>query len=360
MRFHLEMEVEKNVERGTVSRGGAPRGDEELRRGREVQGRGPRPERRRGSSRRSCQDVRYGLRALCARTRRSPLAAIVTLALGIGANTAIFSVVNGVLLQSLPYGGGERLVRLRADAPGANIEDAGFSPLELADYRAQTRTLRRASSEYHSMWFVLLGGKEPERVQTGVVSANFFDVLGVKPLLGRTFRKGEDAHGAEAVLVLSYAYWMRELRRRSRRSSAASFADERPPAHGRSACCPRSRATRTRTTSTCPSPPARSASNPRLENNRREPDASASSARLKPGVTLAAARTDLDDGRGPPRSTRVSRGVSRRAGSIVTPVSLREEMTQGGAAHVPDPPRRPSASCSSSPARTSRTCRSRG
>ena len=136
-------------------------------------------------------------------------AAILTLALGIGANTAIFSVVHGVLLQSLPYGGGDRLVRLRVDAPGAGIEDGRVLG------RPSRATCRRARAafpdvvEYHSMWFVLLGQPEPERVQTGVVSASFFDLLGVRPILGRTFLPGEDKHGAEAVLVLSHDYWMR-------------------------------------------------------------------------------------------------------------------------------------------------------
>ena len=107
------------------------------------------------------QDVRYGLRSL----RKNPgyaAAAVLTLALGIGANTAIFSVVHGVLLQSLPYGGGERLVRVRVDAAGAGIQNGQFSPLEIVDLRERTHSLA-AVSEYHSMWFVLLGRPEPVR-----------------------------------------------------------------------------------------------------------------------------------------------------------------------------------------------------
>ena len=155
------------------------------------------------------QDVRYGLRAL----RKNPgyaAAAVLTLALGIGANTAIFSVVHGVILQSLPYGGGDKLVRIQVDAPGAGIEDGAFAPLEIADLQNLSRSFT-GIAEYHSMWFVLLGRPEPERVQTGVVSAHFFDLMGVKPILGRTFAKGEDQHGAEAVLVLSHQYWMRSF-----------------------------------------------------------------------------------------------------------------------------------------------------
>jgi putative ABC transport system permease protein len=151
------------------------------------------------------QDARYGLRTLT----KSPgftLVMVLTLALGIGANTAIFSVVDGVLLRPLPYASGDRIVHLAQPAVG--VEDAGFSPLEIADLRAQSQTLDDVA-EYHSMPFILIGENEPLRVQTGVVSAQFFDMMGVRPLLGRAFRKGEDAVGAEHVMVLSYEFWQR-------------------------------------------------------------------------------------------------------------------------------------------------------
>ncbi|HEX9799930.1 MAG TPA: ABC transporter permease [Thermoanaerobaculia bacterium] len=150
-------------------------------------------------------DLRLGLRSL----RRSPgyaLAVVSTLGLGIGANTAVFSVVRGVLLRPLPYDGGERLVALRQSAPQLGATDLGFSVLELDDYRRQLERVE-AVVEYHSMNFTLLGGDEPLRVQTGVVSANYFDMLGVEPLLGRTFLPDEDELGAEAVLVLSHRFW---------------------------------------------------------------------------------------------------------------------------------------------------------
>lgn len=134
--------------------------------------------------------------------------AVLVLALGIGANTAIFSMVNGVFLQPLPYASGDRMIFLRQRAPRAGIESMGFSPLELEDYRRGAQSLD-ALVEYHSMSFILLGKPEPENVQAGVVSANFFDVLGVRPLHGRTFRPEEEAPGAEAVLVLSHGYWQR-------------------------------------------------------------------------------------------------------------------------------------------------------
>ena len=153
------------------------------------------------------QDVRYGLRSI----RQNPAfaaAVVLTLGLGIGANTAIFSVVNGVLLRPLPYGEPERLVVVHQSLSSPATPSLGFSEKELLDYRAASRTLEDLV-EYHTMAFTLLGGREAERVQTGVVSAGFFDFLGVSPLLGRTFRAEDDAPGADAVLVLSYDYWKR-------------------------------------------------------------------------------------------------------------------------------------------------------
>jgi putative ABC transport system permease protein len=155
------------------------------------------------------QDLRFAFRTL----RASPgftIAAVLTLGLGIGANTAIFSMIRGVLLRPLPYEDGERLIRLRQPAELAGVENAGFSPLEMGDYKAAARTLD-GLVEYHSMPFILLGQDEPRRVQTGVVSAEYFEVVGIKPLLGRTFRPGEDQNGAAPVLVLSYDFWRNQL-----------------------------------------------------------------------------------------------------------------------------------------------------
>jgi len=150
------------------------------------------------------RDLHFGLRIL----RKNPgftSLAILALALGIGANTALFSAVYGVLLKPLPYTNGTRLVLLQQEAKGTTTPELSVSVKELDDYRQQTHSFD-SLVEYHSMQFILLG-REPDQVKTGVVSANFFDTLGVKPLLGRTFRPGEDAIGAEPVLVLSYKYW---------------------------------------------------------------------------------------------------------------------------------------------------------
>jgi predicted permease len=150
-------------------------------------------------------DVRYGLRSLT----RSPgfaLVTILTLGLGIGANTAIFSLISGVLLKPLPYANADRLVLIQQSAPLAARPNVGVSVKELYDYREQAKDFDEIV-EYHGMSFDLLRRGEPDRVSTGVVSHNFFDVLGIKPILGRSFVAGDDAPGAEAVLILSYSYW---------------------------------------------------------------------------------------------------------------------------------------------------------
>jgi putative ABC transport system permease protein len=152
-------------------------------------------------------DTRYALRAL----RNAPaftLAAVVTIALGVAASTAIFSMVNGVLLRRLPLGVGDRFVHL--SQPSAQNEDEGFSVLEVRDLSANTQAMSGVA-EFHSMSFQLYGYGEPLRVQTNVVSDKFFDLLGVKPLLGRTFRPGEEAVGAPPVVVLTHKFWMNQF-----------------------------------------------------------------------------------------------------------------------------------------------------
>jgi putative ABC transport system permease protein len=132
--------------------------------------------------------------------------AILTLALGIGANTAIFSVVHSVLLRPLPYPQGQQLIFIRQQETKLGIPDIAFSVKEIEDYRSQNRTLA-GLVEYHAMSFTLFGHGDPERVRTGVVSANYFDLFGVQPLLGRTFLPDDDKLGAPPVLLLSYEYW---------------------------------------------------------------------------------------------------------------------------------------------------------
>jgi putative ABC transport system permease protein len=151
------------------------------------------------------QDVRYGIRGLLKNPGYAALA-VLTLGLGIGANTAIFSVINGVLLKPLPYEHGERLVVVRQSTPLTGQNQVGVAIAEYFDYRDQSQVFD-GLVEYHQMNFDLLNRGEPDRVSTGVVSHNFFDLLGIKPVVGRTFVAADDEPGAEAVLVLSHTYW---------------------------------------------------------------------------------------------------------------------------------------------------------
>ncbi len=153
-------------------------------------------------------DSRYALRTLV-KAPAFTIAAVLTIGLGIGASTAIFSMVNGVLLRRLPIGVGDRFIHLAQ--PSTRSNDEGFSVLEVAALNAATQSMAGVA-EYHSMSFQLYGHGEPLRVQTGVVSDRFFDLLGVQPLLGRTFRPGEEVVGAPPVVVLTHAFWMEQFR----------------------------------------------------------------------------------------------------------------------------------------------------
>jgi predicted permease len=151
------------------------------------------------------RDLRYAARSLS----RSPgyaLTAILTLGVGIGANTAMFSVVNGALLHPLPYQHSDRLIRILEETPKAGQPTVGVSIPETWEYRDRLRGVEDLV-EYHSMTFVLLDRGDAARVNTGVVSSQFFDVFGITPLYGRTFTKSDDLLGAEPVLVLGYEYW---------------------------------------------------------------------------------------------------------------------------------------------------------
>ena len=201
LQFHLDLEAKRLVEQGQTPDearrhartrfGGVDRVSEECRDQRGLLWLD-----------RTARTVRYAARTL----RRQPgfaLVSILVLGLGIGANTAMFSVIYGVLLKPLPYVDGDRLVLLQESAPRAGQDSIGISIAELYDYRQQL-TGFSGLVEFHQMSFDLLNRGEPDRVDTGVVSANFFDVLGVRAKLGRTFVDGDDDAGAPAVLVLSH------------------------------------------------------------------------------------------------------------------------------------------------------------
>ena len=153
------------------------------------------------------QDIRYGLRGLW-RHPGFTIVAACSLALGIGANTAIFSVVNGVLLNPLPYPQPEQLVTIHQSKP--NFEQGAMPYPNFRDVQKQNQTFS-AMAISRSFGFSLMGAGEPERVDARLVSADFFSVLGLKPLLGRTFMLGEDESGAGPVVLISENLWRRKF-----------------------------------------------------------------------------------------------------------------------------------------------------
>jgi putative ABC transport system permease protein len=154
------------------------------------------------------QDIRYSLRAL-AKSRGFVLTAVATLALGIGANTAIFSVINAVLLRPLPFDDPDRLVRLfeTEAAPGMYP----FAGPDYLDWQEQNQTLEAVSLCTWGRLCNVSGAGEPQSAIAVDTQANFFSVLGVRPLLGRTFAEGEDREGRNRVAILSFGFWQRHF-----------------------------------------------------------------------------------------------------------------------------------------------------
>jgi putative ABC transport system permease protein len=151
------------------------------------------------------KDLRYGLRSLWRRPGFSAIA-IVTLALGIGANTAIFSLVNAVLLRPLPFADADRLVMIWEDAAYAGFPRNTPSAANFADVKNQNHVFTDvAALDFRT--FNLTGDGEPQKVETRGVTANFFPLLGVQPAAGRWFAAEEDKPGANAVVILSNALW---------------------------------------------------------------------------------------------------------------------------------------------------------
>ena len=153
------------------------------------------------------QDIRYGLRML----RKNPAVtaiAVATLALGIGANTALFSVVNGVLLNPLPYYQPERLVALYASTP--EFRRSSISYLNFLDWQRENRSFE-ALGGFKGDSVNLTGIGEPQRLSTERVSATFFPILDVKPILGRVFTEQEDQLGGAPVALISEGLWKRRF-----------------------------------------------------------------------------------------------------------------------------------------------------
>ncbi len=154
-------------------------------------------------------DIRFGLRSLKSAPATTAIA-LLALALGIGANTAIFSVVNGVLLTPLPYPQPERLVLVMASNPKAGFSRFSLSPPDFDDYRTQSRSFEGVAAV--AMGSVNLTGRgEPEVLDEARVTADFFPVLHLRPFLGRIFRPEEDLPANNRVALLSYGLWQRRF-----------------------------------------------------------------------------------------------------------------------------------------------------
>ena len=151
------------------------------------------------------RDLRYALRTLL-RAPGFALAVVLTLGLGIGANTAIFSVVRGVLLRPLPHRDGDRLMYLRQSMDGPGGENVRFSVPEIEDFRAASKTLA-GIAEYSPMTFSLVGEQDAVQIDVGLVTGNYFSVMGLAPVLGRSFDARDDGPAAAPVMMLTHEYW---------------------------------------------------------------------------------------------------------------------------------------------------------
>jgi putative ABC transport system permease protein len=155
------------------------------------------------------KDIRYGIRTLVKQPGVAAIA-VITLALGIGANTAIFSVINAVLIRPLPYPNSDQLVMIWGRLPSHGLEKLNASAPEFVDYRDRSHSFS-AMAVYASLGRNLTGAGEPERLNVTFVTAGFFPVLATQPLRGRTFFEEEDRPGHNQVAILSHSLWQRRF-----------------------------------------------------------------------------------------------------------------------------------------------------
>jgi putative ABC transport system permease protein len=155
------------------------------------------------------RDVRVAVHSLM-RTLGLAIAVILTLALGIGANAAIFTLVRGILLKPLVNRDEDRLIYIRQSAPGIRDENTTFSVPEIQDLRASVKTLS-AFGDFSTMGFTMIGLGEPRSIQGGVVGGTYFDVMGLHPVLGRLIGAQDDGPKAAGVVVLTYRFWTTTL-----------------------------------------------------------------------------------------------------------------------------------------------------
>ena len=153
------------------------------------------------------KDLRYAFRSLI-RQPSFTLITVITLALGIGANTAIFSVVYSVLIKPMPFYRSDRLVLLWGDAEGNSRNQVSHT--DIVDYRAQ-QTVFDSITTFNSWTPLISGTGEPARINAALVGDDFFKVMGTQPFLGRAFLPEEQQDGKDQVVVLSYELWQRQL-----------------------------------------------------------------------------------------------------------------------------------------------------
>jgi putative ABC transport system permease protein len=156
-------------------------------------------------------NLKFAYRSLW-RARGLSATVIVTLALGIGANAAIFSLVRAVLLRPLVNRDESRLLYLRQSAPGIGLANATFSVPEIQDLRERVTSLS-AIGEFSTVGFTMVGAGEPRQVRAGVVSGNYFEVMGLRPVLGRLLNPADDGAGAAGAAVLTYRFWTTTFQR---------------------------------------------------------------------------------------------------------------------------------------------------
>jgi putative ABC transport system permease protein len=155
------------------------------------------------------QDLRVGLRSLL-RAKGLAVTVVVTLALGIGANAAIFSVVRGVLLRPLVNRGEDRLIYVRQSAPGRGADNTTFSVPEMDDFKSRSKTVS-AFGDFSTIEFTMLGFGEPRVVRAGVVNGSYFDVMGLRPVAGRLLGAADARPDAAGAAVLTYRFWTTAL-----------------------------------------------------------------------------------------------------------------------------------------------------
>src|ERR1041385_6549231 len=155
------------------------------------------------------KEIRFAVRGLLKKPAFTVIA-VLTLALGIGANTAIFSVVNAVLLRPLVVKDPDRLMTFWHSAPAKGLKHLDLNDALVAYYRDRTRTFQSLAA-FETGDFAITGGGDPEVVPGGVVTFNYFEVLGREPLYGRTFTPQEDTPGNNHVALLSYGLWQRRF-----------------------------------------------------------------------------------------------------------------------------------------------------